>query len=653
MPQPHVEFWAAIALLPLLFFASALSRGRPAPKLRSPFAPYVLLCSCGLAVALSGGLASPLFGTLGLLTLSVAVFSNPRHAVAIAAILSLAASLMSRLQDPLASLPMAQLVLIWGGLVLGYFISIFRRGSEASPSRAEDAQQASKGRAPSKAQAPRVNDSAVEVDTSALVDKNSASLLDLAFHAHPQWNAALLLWKEGAQLQYKGQGRAREGALKAAFTLGEGEGLLGWCLRERKRVQVADLAASTAATLPYYDGDAKAKALLATPFFDEGELLGVLVVDRSQVGEWSGDEMQSAESLGHQLVQQSQQAAFIGRVQDERKELSELDGISRELMDDLDRDLLIRRIPELLRRLLPFDAFYLALRDPEGEFAVLASEGYAPSHAAEFKLEEETELGGWLLTEGEPLIFNASQSGAIVPPFLSQGLLQSAGAHMLLPLMRSKRVFGLLKLDRQGSQAFGEAEKKAAMIFASQAAVTLEHARLYTLNKRMATTDGLTGLYNHRYFQERLATEIEKSKRTGKPLSLALTDIDLFKKFNDTFGHQEGDNVLRKCAKLLAESVRQGKDIVCRYGGEEFVVIMPDCDLVEAREVVEGMRQTCADTLRGGHGPEARAITLSIGICSHPLGAQEQRDLIHKADEALYKAKQTGRNRTCSHKDLP
>jgi diguanylate cyclase (GGDEF)-like protein len=74
---------------------------------------------------------------------------------------------------------------------------------------------------------------------------------------------------------------------------------------------------------------------------------------------------------------------------------------------------------------------------------------------------------------------------------------------------------------------------------------------------------------------------------------------------------------------------------------------------VEARMVVEGMRQACADTLRGGHGPEARAITLSIGICSHPQGATEQRDLIHKADEALYKAKQTGRNRTCSSRDLP
>jgi diguanylate cyclase (GGDEF)-like protein len=228
-----------------------------------------------------------------------------------------------------------------------------------------------------------------------------------------------------------------------------------------------------------------------------------------------------------------------------------------------------------------------------------------------------------------------------------------AGSFLLLPLMRHGRVSGLLKLDRGGSDAFTDADKEVALIFTKQVAVTLDNARLYTQHKRQATTDGLTGLYNHRYFQERLALEIDISKRTGKPLSLALTDIDFFKKFNDSFGHQEGDNVLKRCANLLREQVRQGKDVVCRYGGEEFVVIMPDCDIVEARQVLEHVRQICADTLKGGNGTEARSINLSIGLCVHPQGAELQRDIIHKADEALYKAKQTGRNKICSYRDLP
>ena len=209
-----------------------------------------------------------------------------------------------------------------------------------------------------------------------------------------------------------------------------------------------------------------------------------------------------------------------------------------------------------------------------------------------------------------------------------------------------------IQLDRRLAP-FEEHERESALIFGSQAAITLENARLYSLHQRLATTDGLTGLYNHRYFQERLATELVQAERTGRPLSLALTDIDHFKKFNDTFGHQEGDVVLKKVAQLLEDKVRPGKDIVCRYGGEEFVIIMPDCDIVEARVVVDAMRAFCGTNLIGGTGPEARAITMSIGLCTYPQGAKEQRDIIHSADEALYKAKKTGRDRVCSYKDLP
>jgi diguanylate cyclase (GGDEF)-like protein len=98
--------------------------------------------------------------------------------------------------------------------------------------------------------------------------------------------------------------------------------------------------------------------------------------------------------------------------------------------------------------------------------------------------------------------------------------------------------------------------------------------------------------------------------------------------------------------------VRQGQDVVARYGWEEFVVILPDCDVVEARQVMDRLREHCAKTMVGGSGPEARAITISIGLCTYPQGAKEQRELIHVADSALYKAKHAGRNQVCSYKDL-
>ena len=650
MPATHAEIWAALALLPLLFYASALSRGKPAPKLRSPFAPYVLLLLCVLAVYFTGHLASPLFGLYALLTCAVAAFAGLLPALALAGAASLLEFTLARHE---AELSLAPLALPWAGVILGRFTAFFASSvvSPASPSSA--AAPAAAGRRPLAAAEASTVESVPMIDTRELLDRNLASLLDLAYHAHPNWNALLLLWLEDGQLACR-QALVRQGELRRDFRVASGDGLLGWGLRDKKKVEIGDLAASTASALPYYEGEVKAKALLATPFFDEGEFLGMLVLDRAEAGAWTADEVKAAEFLGRQVVQQSQLAGYFGRVQSSGRQFNELYEISKQLADDLDRDALIARIPELLGRLCRFDSFYLSMRDgDEGPFEIVASQGYATGFQGAYKLEEGTVLGGWVLSSGEPLSFNAGHAEASVPQFLSEGLDSGAASFLLVPLMRHRRVSGLLKLDRQGHHAFTEADKEVALIFASQAAVTLEHARLYTLHKRMATTDGLTGMYNHRYFQERLALEIETSKRTGKPLSLALTDIDFFKKFNDSFGHQEGDNVLRKASKLIRDTVRQGKDVVCRYGGEEFVIIMPDCDLVEAREVSERVRQACADTLIGGTGPEARAITLSIGLCSHPQGAQEQRDIIHKADEALYKAKQTGRNRTCSFKDLP
>jgi diguanylate cyclase (GGDEF)-like protein len=191
-----------------------------------------------------------------------------------------------------------------------------------------------------------------------------------------------------------------------------------------------------------------------------------------------------------------------------------------------------------------------------------------------------------------------------------------------------------------------------AGIFASQVAITLENARLYTLHKQLATTDGLTGLYNHRYFQERLALELEKSGRSGAPVCMALLDIDLFKKFNDTFGHQEGDAVLKRVAGLMRAQARPGIDIPCRYGGEEFVMVYPGTSLPEAIQLADALRAESAKSLKGGDASEQRPITFSIGVAAHPMTARDQRQLIHQADEALYLAKKNGRNRVCSAKDL-
>jgi len=170
----------------------------------------------------------------------------------------------------------------------------------------------------------------------------------------------------------------------------------------------------------------------------------------------------------------------------------------------------------------------------------------------------------------------------------------------------------------------------------------LEHAR----TRRLASTDGLTEVYNHRTFQERLSQEIARADRYRRPLSVLMIDVDHFKVYNDTCGHPQGDIVLQDLARLLREMSRTS-DTVARYGGEEFAIILPETDSVGAqkiaqrlREQVEGYAFPGQDLMPGG------SLTISIGVATHaPAGSKDA--LLQAADTALYTAKREGRNRVC------
>ncbi len=164
----------------------------------------------------------------------------------------------------------------------------------------------------------------------------------------------------------------------------------------------------------------------------------------------------------------------------------------------------------------------------------------------------------------------------------------------------------------------------------------LEHAR------RLANTDGLTGIYNHRYLQERLRGEIERAERYSRPLSVVMADLDHFKRFNDMFGHPRGDEVLIEVAHTLRQLTR-ATDVVARYGGEEFTLILPETPAAEAKVFAERVRE-CIAALELNGGDPASQVTLSAGIAAHHPGMTKEA-LIEAADCALYRAKRGGRNR--------
>ncbi|MDE2135064.1 MAG: PleD family two-component system response regulator [Alphaproteobacteria bacterium] len=168
------------------------------------------------------------------------------------------------------------------------------------------------------------------------------------------------------------------------------------------------------------------------------------------------------------------------------------------------------------------------------------------------------------------------------------------------------------------------------------------------LSLEMAITDQLTGLHNRRYMGRHLDNLLAQARKSGRPLSFVIMDIDFFKSVNDTHGHDIGDEVLREFARRISANVR-GIDLACRYGGEEFVVVMPDTDVTYACSVAERLRKSIETTpIEISRAPGKLNITISIGIAQSENETDSAEDLLYRADQALYRAKKAGRNRVVS-----
>jgi diguanylate cyclase (GGDEF)-like protein len=248
-----------------------------------------------------------------------------------------------------------------------------------------------------------------------------------------------------------------------------------------------------------------------------------------------------------------------------------------------------------------------------------------------------------------------------------QGVGKASG-RLAVPLLIRDKVEGYIEVVDAGRRRFAEDEVELVQILANQAAVALQNGRLYETFRLQAITDGLTGIYNHRYFYERLEEEVAKSRRYGAPLSLLMLDLDNFKRFNDAYGHPAGDEVLREIADILRRQLRRQIDVVARYGGEEFAVILPSTPLAGAQvvgdrlqrqlsalvDLSEGGAEVVGERIRervekarfkGNAGQRAVSITVSIGVASFPGNASDTEGLVLAADKALYLAKRLGKNR--------
>jgi len=237
---------------------------------------------------------------------------------------------------------------------------------------------------------------------------------------------------------------------------------------------------------------------------------------------------------------------------------------------------------------------------------------------------------------------------------------------LLVPMIGTHdQVIGYLQtFDPEDRQRPSEQLVRLLEVFAAKAAASIELTRLHQQLERQATTDGLTGLFNHRHLERAIEHEVASALRYGTALSVLMIDIDDFKPFNDTFGHPQGDKLLKQIAEILTHETREKVDIVCRYGGEEFCVVLPNTATAGAERLAGRLRQsvepgtraaedvaeairkaTEAESFEGFPSRRDAHVTISVGVASLPIHGRTATEVLAHADKALYMSKHSGKNR--------
>lgn len=222
-------------------------------------------------------------------------------------------------------------------------------------------------------------------------------------------------------------------------------------------------------------------------------------------------------------------------------------------------------------------------------------------------------------------------------------LFRESASRMSIPLISFGQTLGVLTLHSSTVNAFRESELQSLESVADICANSIQNAHYVERVKQLAYLDGLTGIFNRRFFELRIMEEVERARRYSTSMAVIMADIDQFKRLNDEFGHLLGDEVLRQVSSIFHQQLRK-TDVVCRYGGEEFALLLTQTNVDQAFAVAEKLRRIIEKWQFPG---VPRAITISAGVAAFPLHGKNRDELVRAADSGLYLAKQAGRNRVC------
>jgi diguanylate cyclase (GGDEF)-like protein len=390
-------------------------------------------------------------------------------------------------------------------------------------------------------------------------------------------------------------------------------------------------------------GTANVQGWMGIPLVAANEFVGILTLERHDATGFKPEEMDLAQAFANQAAIAVQNARLYEAAQQRARELEALHTATTSLVTTLDKQKLLERILEAAMSAIPSaQAAALHLMETDGQLTLQIQHGIDEGKGPEASPQWDHPHGPWYwaLREHQPVLIGKKSPGQ-AECFLTPDS-QKFPSYLIAPLIQEDQPLGVLTLLSSEPDGFTPPDLHLLISFASTATAAIHNARLHSAVQYLAVTDPLTGIYNRRGFFDLAQIQFQQARRYHKAVSAIMIDIDYFKQVNDRFGHDIGDVVLQKFAERCKKALRD-TDMICRYGGEEFAILLPESDLTGAEIAAQRLFKNVTETpIETDSGPVL--ITISMGIAANTENCSTLHLLLKDADKALHHAKSQGRN---------
>jgi diguanylate cyclase (GGDEF)-like protein len=445
---------------------------------------------------------------------------------------------------------------------------------------------------------------------------------------HLQNVAILLLDKQTQELVVRSQIGWDQGL--DAVRLHVGEGITGAAASEKRPIYAPDVTADSR----YINCARTTRSELAIPLMVRDEVVGVLDCQSENINYFNNETIDLLTLFSTQASMALQNARLYSLERRRAQQLEAINAIAQQTTLVLDVNDLLQTVCTLIQEAFRVDHVSVLLRD-EDDLVLRAQQGSLTLKMMEGgRLPAGSESWGQCLASGTTLIEDDLQ-GKPGACFYTETV-----SRMYIPLVSFGQSLGILMLDSKTRGTFQPGDHQPLESVADICATAIQNAHYVERVKQLAYIDGLTGIFNRRFFEMRISEEMERARRFNAGMSVIMIDIDQFKRLNDEFGHLLGDEVLRQVSSLFHQQLRK-IDVVCRYGGEEFAILLSQTDPQYSLSVAEKLRRVVESWQFPG---VPRAVTISAGVASFPEHGTSRDDLMKAADAGLYAAKQSGRN---------